>query len=119
MAAAVEGWKSSGLIKVAGIPAPSGQYQVGCNDLMQEGGLLVRLFYPTNEGNGEYQYTPSRPHPKYTKALFEFLEEKGPGIKSSIINGLLSKLKIQLNFSLESVLTFRSKNSCFIWCTII
>lgn len=86
----MEGWKSSGLIKVAGIPAPSGQYQVGCTDLMQEGGLLVRLFYPTNEGNGEYQYTPSRPHPKYTKALFEFLEEKGSGIKSSLINGLLN-----------------------------
>ena len=47
-----EGWKSSGIVKGPGIPAPSGQYRVGCVDLMHqlEGddrGLLVRLHYPT------------------------------------------------------------------------
>ena len=30
-----------------GLPLPSGQFEVGCVDLMQEPGLLIRLFYPT------------------------------------------------------------------------
>ena len=48
-----EGWKNAGLLKGSGIPAPSGQYRVGCVDLMhqlagdEKGGLLVRLTYPT------------------------------------------------------------------------
>ena len=45
----MEDWKVIGREKGPGIPAPTGQYRVGCVDLMHrlagddKGGLLVRL----------------------------------------------------------------------------
>lgn len=92
-----EGWKTTGLIKGPGIPAPTGQYTVGCVDLMQklEGdndGLLVRLFYPTvpqiQEGAG-YQYAKWTPHKRYTKGFMEFNKIKLSGLLSSITNLVL------------------------------
>ena len=69
-----EEWKTSGLIKTPGIPAPSGDYKVGCLDLMDETGLLVRLFYPTSAaggGAGGYQYAKAVADSKYTKATLQ------------------------------------------------
>ena len=89
-----EGWKTSGLIKGIGIPAPTGQYTVGCVDLMHklegdDDGLLVRLFYPTipqiQEGSG-YQYAKWTPHKRYTKGFLEFNKIRLPGLLSTITN---------------------------------
>lgn len=95
-----EGWKTTGLIKGLGIPAPTGQYTVGCVDLMQklEGdsdGLLVRFFYPTNAQVREeagYQYAKWTPHKRYTKGFLEFNKTKLPGLLSSITNLVTGKL---------------------------
>ena len=89
-----EGWKTSGLIKGLGIPAPTGQYTVGCVDLMHklegdDDGLLVRLFYPTTpqmqEGSG-YQYAKWTPHKRYTKGFLEFYKTWLPGLLSTLVN---------------------------------
>ena len=89
-----EGWKTGGLLKVQGIPAPSGQYRVGCVDLMHqlEGddrGLLVRLYYPT-EATPEagYCYAYSIPHKNYMRGLLDMPKT----IFSSIVTSVLSCL---------------------------
>ncbi len=73
-----EGWKASGIVKGPGIPAPSGQYGVGCVDLMHqlEGddrGLLIRLHYPT-EATPEagYDYSLWFPHRKYVQGFLDY-----------------------------------------------
>lgn len=93
--------KASSLVKgISGrsIPAPTGQYTVGCVDLMQklEGdsdGLLVRLFYPTipqiQEGAG--QYAKWMPHVKYTKTTFDFINTMVPGLSSNAIDAFTGK----------------------------
>ena len=81
------------------IPAPTGQYTVGCVDVMQklEGdndGLLVRLFYPTTpqiqaeaEGAGfTYQYAKWMPHVKYTRTTFDFINTMVPGLSSNAMD---------------------------------
>ena len=58
-----------------GLPLPSGQYEVGCVDLMQEPGLLIRLFYPTQSGLAtQYKYAHWSPHPNYLEKTVDFLE---------------------------------------------
>ena len=103
--AAREGWKCSGLLKGSGIPAPTGQYTVGCVDLMQklEGdndGLLVRLFYPTTpqiqEGAG-YQYAKSIPHNRYTRGFMDFNQIKLPRLLSAVTNLVMGKLNHLVN----------------------
>ena len=96
--AAREGWKISGLLRGVGIPAPTGQYVVGCVDLMHklEGdsdGLLVRLFYPTihlQEGAG-YQYGEWTPHKRYLKGFLEYTKTMLPGLISSVVNLFMGK----------------------------
>lgn len=96
-----EGWKSSGLIKGTGIPAPTGQYTVGCVDLMHKAAptvtdgdaLLVRIFYPSasiQEGAG-YEYAKWTPHKRYTKGFMEFNKSKMPGLLSGLVNLLMGK----------------------------
>ncbi len=77
MAGVQEGWKEIGKRRGPGIPAPSGQYRVGCVDLMHqlEGddrGLLIRLHYPT-EATPEagYTYSSCFPHPRYIQGFLE------------------------------------------------
>ena len=84
MAVRAEGWKSSGLVKGLGIPAPSGPRLVGCVDLMhrlegREDSLLVRLFYPAAaDARGEYaKWTPLR---RYTKAYLDFFKTRASGL---------------------------------------
>ena len=88
-----EGWKGSGLLKDPGIPAPSGQYRVGCVDLMEgddKGGLLVRLHYPTEASPGaKFSYTPWLPHRSYIKGYLSSGPSSFTGIVSWILNGLL------------------------------
>ena len=104
MAVRMASRKASSLAKgMAGrsIPAPSGQYTVGCVDLMHklEGdndGLLVRLFYPTTpqiqaEGTTGYQYAKWMPHAKYTKTTFNFIETMVPGLSSNAIDVFAGK----------------------------
>ena len=59
----------------AGLPLPSGQFEVGCIDLNQEPGLLIRLFYPTQSGLAtQYKYAQWSPHPNYLERTVDFLE---------------------------------------------
>ena len=56
-----------------GLPLPSGQFEVGCVDLMQEPGLLIRLFYPTQSGLAtQYKYAQWSPHPNYLEKTVDF-----------------------------------------------
>jgi hypothetical protein len=108
MAVRMASRKASSLAKgIAGrtIPAPTGQYTVGCVDVMHklEGdndGLLVRLFYPTTPqihqaegaaGSG-YQYAKWMPHAKYTKTTFDFIETMVPGLSSNAVEVFAGKL---------------------------
>lgn len=65
-------WTKHGVLSIPGVPAPSGPYNViGCEDVMTDTGLLVRLFYPSSDQDGLYQYAEARPHPNYTRASFD------------------------------------------------
>ena len=94
MAGVREGWKTGGILKGPGIPAPTGQYRVGCVDLMHqlEGddrGLLVRLYYPTEATPGAgYAYSNWYPHKNYIKGLLDYSNVKGAGFMSWVIGGL-------------------------------
>jgi hypothetical protein len=98
-----EGWKRFGLIKGPGLPAPTGQYSVGCVDLMHklEGdndGLLVRLFYPTTpqihqaEGAAGYQYAKWMPDKRYVKASLVRTGSRFPGFLSTVTSFILGML---------------------------
>ena len=126
MAVRAEGWKSSGLVRGIGIPAPSGPRLVGCVDLMhrlegREDSLLVRLFYPTApDATGEYaRWTP---HRRYTKGYLDFFKTKASGLIAAIA-GLFTgafALAVQDNrlaSKFHEFLTFRSEGSCPLWCT--
>ncbi len=59
------------------LPSPSGQYPVGCAHLMHKfeddaDTLLVRLFYPCQEGGGGRPYTQWVPHERYVKGYNEY-----------------------------------------------
>ena len=89
--------ETSGLTKGLGIPAPSGQYTVGCVDLMHklEGdndGLLVRLFYPTTpqiqaEGATGYQYVKWTSHERYIEAFLDYYKMRLPGFLTDLVSG--------------------------------
>ena len=93
--------KEGSLIKCLGIPAPTGQYTVGCVDLMHklEGdndGLLVRLFYPTTpqiQAKGAapgYQYAKWTPHTeRYVEALLDYYKIMLPGLLTDLDSGLI------------------------------
>ena len=73
-----------------GIPAPSGQYQVGCTNLMHKFAddtdtLLVRLFYPCQEGGGRYEYGKWIPHKKYIKGYLDYTKTSLSGVISSFM----------------------------------
>jgi hypothetical protein len=102
MAAAQEGWKSSGFLEGPGIPAPTGQYRVGCVDLMhqlpgdeEKGGLLVRLTYPTEATPGAgYPYSSWYPDRRYIKGYLTMDNAFG-GFLSFLVNTFTRKtLKI-------------------------
>ena len=95
-----DGWKRGGLIRGDGLPAPSGQYRVGCVDLMQDlaedhrqGGLLVRLHYPTSASgsgaSGSYNYAPWYPHKEYIKGYLDFDNMKFCGVLSNVISMMM------------------------------
>lgn len=77
-----EGWKHGGLLKVQGIPSPTGSMEVGCVDVMHrfpddDRGLLVRLFYPTQPGlAGTHQYARWTPNHRYIKGYLDYLQRK-------------------------------------------
>ena len=74
--------KEGGILKGPGIPAPSGQYRVGCVDLMHQlegddkGGLLLRLHYPTDATPEGYPYSLWSPHRKYIDGYMKFEKKK-------------------------------------------
>ena len=103
-----EGWKRFGLIKGPGLPAPTGQYTVGCVDLMHklEGdndGLLVRLFYPTTpqiqEGAG-YQYAKWMPDKRYAKASLVRTGSRFPRFISTVTSLILGIHSLSEHFKL-------------------
>ena len=91
--ASPEGVKTVGQKK--DIPAPSGQYRVGCVDLIHhlegddKGGLLVRLHYPTEASPGAEFSLPSwYPHRRYIRGTME--AAKVP-IREESITKIISK----------------------------
>ena len=97
MATAIAAWKSGGLLRGVGIPAPSGQFTVGCVDLMQqvkegEEDVFVRLFYPTATPAGEVsteKYATWYPHKNYIKGALQFLKSRKTELKSFVYSLLL------------------------------
>lgn len=89
MAAAHADWKTSGLIKGIGIPAPSGSYEVGCLHLMHQD-LFMRLYYPAQEGSINYQYAKQEYDPKYKKAILDFLDLKLSGLIAGVLGFFMS-----------------------------
>ena len=93
---AAEGWKRSGLLKGVGIPSPTGSLAVGCLDLMhrfrvEENGLLLRLFYPTERGLvGSYEYAKWFSHLKYAKSYAKFMHMKESGELSAVLDEKIS-----------------------------
>ena len=92
--------KVSSLAKGMSLPSPSGQFAVGCVDLMQklEGdsdGLLVRLFYPSSvnlrEGTAGYQYAKWLPHKRYSETTLEFIRIMVPGLRPDARENFTSK----------------------------
>ena len=108
-----EGWKTRGLLKGLGIPAPTGQYTVGCVDLMHklEGdndGLLVRLFYPTTpeiQEGASYQYAKWSPNKRYIRGFLDFYQIKLPGLLSALANLLIGILIMYYEFLLIKLMT--------------
>ena len=105
-----EGWKRFGLIKGPGLPAPGGQYTVGCVDLMHklegdDDGLLVRLFYPTTpqiqaEGAAGYQYAKWMPDKRYVKASLTRSGSRFPGLFSTVTSLILGMISFSvLNYT--------------------
>lgn len=90
--ASLDGWKVAGKTKGPGIPAPSGQYRVGCVDLMHQlpgdgKGLLLRLHYPTDATPQDgYIYSSWYPHTKYIEGYMEYERMKFTGDLSKIIS---------------------------------
>lgn len=92
--------KATSLAKDRSIPAPTGQFAVGCVDLMHklEGdsdGLLMRLFYPTlpaqKLGSG-YQYAKWMPHERYSRTTLEFIKVMVPGLRANAVEIFTSEL---------------------------
>ena len=100
--------ETSGLTKGLGIPAPSGQYTVGCVDLMHklegdDDGLLVRLYYPTTpqiqaEVTTGYQYVKWTPHERYIEAFLDYYKMRLPGFLTDVVSG---RAMLLLLFSLS------------------
>ena len=99
MAVAREAWKTSGFLRGVGIPAPSGQFTVGCVDLMKqvkegEEDVFVRLFYPTATPAGEVstdRYALWYPHKNYVRGYLHFTKSKAIGLQASLRSTLLSE----------------------------
>ena len=86
-----EGWKNYGILKVPGLPAPTGSYAVGFLDLMHEG-LLVRLYYPTEkEGVANHEYGKRTFRGYYLKAFMDAYDKSFTGILSGAFNFLTGK----------------------------
>lgn len=76
-------------------PACSGQYEVGCIDLMQEPGLLVRLYYPTESGlSSQFPYAPWLSHSFYGETFSRLVVAREGDFLSSPIDTSYSKFII-------------------------
>ena len=86
-----EEWKNSGLVKVEGIPAPTGNYEVGCTHLMHQD-LQIRLYYPTERDLATtFEYATYYPHPNYLKAWLDIFGVPLSGLASGVLRFLFSK----------------------------
>ena len=94
-----EAWKTSGFLRGVGIPAPSGQFTVGCVDLMQqvkegEEDVFVRLFYPVATPAGPIckdRYAVWYPHKNYVRGYLHYSKSKALGLKTFAASAVLSK----------------------------
>ena len=87
-----EKWKDSGLVKLEGIPAPSGNYEVGCTHLMHQD-LQMRLYYPTEKDlAATFVYAKYYPHPNYLKASLDVIGVPLPGLVSGVLRLLSGML---------------------------
>ena len=86
-----EGWKNSGLVKVEGIPAPTGIYEVGCTHLMHQD-LHIRLYYPTEKYLATaFEYATYYPHPNYLTVMLDIFHVPLSGLASGVLRFLFSK----------------------------
>ena len=84
-------WKSSGLLKVEGIPAPSGNYEVGCTHLMHQD-LQIRLYYPTEKDLATtFEYAMYYPHSNYLTVSLDTFGVPLSGLVSGVLRFLYSK----------------------------
>ena len=60
--------------KYSVFPEPTGRFKVACTDIMHEPGLLVRLYYPTNDiVPSIYQHVKWLSHQQYIDSYAKFL----------------------------------------------
>ena len=88
--------KVSSLVKGMSLPTPTGQFAVGCVDLMHklEGdsdGLLMRLFYPAanesaRELSADYKYAKWMPHQRYVETTLGFIKTMVPGLSQNALD---------------------------------
>lgn len=86
------GWTNTGILKTAGIPAPTGKYRVGCVHLIHDD-LFMRLYYPTDSNQTtttNYQYAKHAYDSKYNRTVLEFQEYKLAGILGTLVPPLIS-----------------------------
>ena len=82
-------WVNYGIIKTGGIPAPTGQYTVGCIDITTKTGVLLRMFYPTHSQHTDgYQYVAACPDVKYIKAICELYNTRPAWLFSTVFDKL-------------------------------
>ena len=85
-------WNRSGIIKGAGIPSPTGPFNVGCVDVMHhfEGdttGLLVKLFYPTGAVfGGQYPYSDWLSHKRYIRGMLDYAKTSAAGLMTTLMD---------------------------------
>lgn len=87
---------NTGLVKGAGIPATTGPYTAGCVDVMHlfegdtAGGLLVKLFYPTNaQPGGQYPYSDWLSHKRYMRGMLDYAKAPAAGLLSTLVDAFM------------------------------
>ena len=90
-------WMGYGVLSTPGIPPPTGNYTVGCVDLVdrrtkEDNSPLIRLFYPTNAGAAtRYPYAKSVPNSRYLQSILEMVGYRFPGLLAKVMYCLIGE----------------------------
>ena len=86
-----KGWENRDVVKVQGIPVPSGNYEVGCTHLMHQD-LQIRLYYPTERDLATtFEYATYYPDLNCLKASLDLSAIPLSDFTSGELQSLLSK----------------------------